>query len=138
MSFEIQPADSESAKVVPIGRHRKVFPLGIEARHRRHGWVLIEDVRDNERLVRWYEFRRVPEDEFTTRYDEFGDPIVAETELIAHREWVAIDTLRRVRDPDCERPEQWKFLKRVGALHVPGAKHRRATRQGVRDFLPSV
>jgi hypothetical protein len=107
------------ATVVPIGRHRRVFPAGAEARHRELGWVLVEQVRDNERLVRWYEFREVPEAELLGRVDDTGEPVIEEVEITAHRQWVSLVDLRRIADPDCSRPEHWQRLKRFGVLSVP-------------------
>ncbi len=107
------------ATVVPIGRHPSVFPVGVEARHGELGWVLVEQAKGNERLVRWYAFRDVPEAEFSERFDDEGNPVIEEQQITAHREWVSLCSLRRIVDPDRQRPDGWARLKRFGALHLP-------------------
>ena len=76
-----------ASDVLPIGRHPRVFPAGVEARHEHLGWVLVERVRGNERLVRWYDFREMRETES-----------------------------RESADPDRQRPKDWQWLKQFGAL----------------------
>jgi hypothetical protein len=108
-----------TAMVVPIGRHPRVFPAGTEANHNTHGWVLIEDAHDNDRLVRWYDVHDVPPSEFFSSTDDEGNPIIEEQEITERREWVSIDELRRVRDPARQRPAIWQRLQTFGAGMLP-------------------
>jgi hypothetical protein len=112
-SWEIVP------NVVPIGCHPRVFPRGTEVRHLELGWLLVEQASGNERLVRWYGFREVPEAEFSERFDAAGDPVVEELEITLHRKWVNIVALRRIADPDRQRPTKWQRLKALGVLRLP-------------------
>jgi hypothetical protein len=107
------------ATVVPIGRHPSVFPAGCEARHCEFGWVLVEQARDNERLVRWYDFRDLPEAEFAGEVDAEGDPIIEAQDITEHRQWVSLIDLRRIAEPNWHRSANWQRLKRVGALRMP-------------------
>ena len=103
------------AEVIPIGRHPALFPRHAEARHFEHGWVIVEEVDDNQRLVRWYVFEEVPECEFDER---FGDePIVDAHDISSFTEWVAISSLRQVDERD--RPNDWQNLQRFGVLLRP-------------------
>lgn len=103
------------AEVIPIGRHPALFPRHAEARHFAHGWVIVEEVDDNRRLVRWYVFEEVPECEFDER---FGDePIVDAHDISSFTEWVDISSLRQVDERD--RPNDWQSLQRFGVLRRP-------------------
>lgn len=103
------------AEVIPIGRHPALFPRYAEARHFEHGWVIVEEVDDNQRLVRWYVFEEVPECEFDER---FGDePIVDAHDISSFTEWVDISSLRQVDERD--RPNDWQNLQRFGVLRRP-------------------
>lgn len=103
------------AQVIPIGRHPALFPRHAEARHLEHGWVIVEEVDDNRRLVRWYVFEEVPECEFDER---FGDePVVDAYDISSFTEWVDISSLRQVDERD--RPNDWQSLQRFGALRRP-------------------
>lgn len=103
------------AEVIPIGRHPALFPRHAEARHFEHGWVIVEEVDDNQRLVRWYVFEEVPECEFDER---FGDePIVDAHDISSFTEWVDISSLRQVDVRD--RPNDWQSLQRFGVLRRP-------------------
>jgi hypothetical protein len=103
------------AEVIPIGRHPALFPRHAEARHFEHGWVIVEEVDDNQRLVRWYVFEEVPECEFDER---FGDePIVDAHDISSFTEWVDISSLRQVDERD--RPNDWQSLQRFGVLRRP-------------------
>ena len=103
------------AEVIPIGRHPALFPRHAEARHFEHGWVIVEEVDDNQRLVRWYVFEEVPDCEFDER---FGDePIVDAHDISSFTEWVDISSLRQVDERD--RPNDWQGLQRFGALRRP-------------------
>jgi hypothetical protein len=119
MPSALSVSEYSLADVVPIGRHPKLLPPGAEARHATQGWVLIEEARDNERLVRWYQFRNLPPASFFSHVDDEGYPIVEEQEITTRREWVSVTSLRRVSNPECSRPEDWQRLKRVGALDLP-------------------
>lgn len=103
------------AQVIPIGRHPALFPRHAEARHLEHGWVIVEAVDDNRRLVRWYVFEDVPESEFAER---FGDePVVDAHDISSFTEWVEVSSLRQV---DLRhRPWDWQSLQRFGALRRP-------------------
>lgn len=125
------------ATVVPIGRHPRVFPVGVEVRHGELGWVLVEQAKGNERLVRWYEFREVPEAEFSERFDADGDPVIEEQQITAHRDWVSLCSLRRVENPDGQRPESWARLKRFGALRLPIGRIERYVRPTEGPDLPA-
>lgn len=125
------------ATVIPIGRHPRVFPAGVEARHRELGWVLVEQAKGNERLVRWYAFREVPEAEFSERFDPEGDPVIEELQITAHRDWVSLCSLRAIADPDRQRPEGWARLKRFGALRLPIGRIERYVRPPGAPDLPA-
>jgi hypothetical protein len=105
------------ATVIPIGHHPSLFPQWSEARHHDYGWVIIDAVDGNRRLVRWYLFEDVPEREFAER---FGDePVIEAQDITRCTEWVDINTLRRV---DVRfRPADWQSLHRFGALWRPAA-----------------
>lgn len=135
------PSDTNTnttpAPVVPIGRHPRVFPVGAEARHGEYGWVLVEQAKGNERRVRWYDFREVPETEFSERFDHDGDPVIEELQITAHRDWVSLASLRRVADPDGQRPANWQRLKRLGALRLPMERIERYVRPPGAPDLPA-
>lgn len=103
------------AQVIPIGRHPSLFPRHAEARHLEHGWVIVEAVNDNRRLVRWYVFEEVPESEFGERFGD--DPVVDAHDISSFTEWVEVSSLRRVDERN--RPNDWQSLQRFAALRRP-------------------
>lgn len=110
------------SNVVPLGWHPRVFPVGCEARHATHGWCVIERALDNRRFICWREFHVASEEQVQRMRElENDETILEHTDAYSYWEWVGIDELRRVADPERSRPAQWQRLKRFGVLQRTNA-----------------
>lgn len=101
------------AEVIPLGRHPGVFPIHCEALHPEHGWVVVDAVDDNRRLVRWYVFEDIPESEFAERFSD--EPVIDAQDISSFTAWVDIHTLRQV-DAKRDRPQAWRTLARFDVI----------------------